>query len=83
MTKAPESAMRYIFAGGPGRSGTSFIADRLGAHPQIASLKDVELKIFSEKNGLLDLFHALCQTYSPNRANVAIDQFRRMAEALA
>jgi len=83
MTKAPETAMRYIFAGGPGRSGTSFIADRLGAHPQIASLKDIELKIFSEKNGLIDLFHALCQTYSPNRANVAIDQFRRMAEALA
>jgi hypothetical protein len=71
-----------VFVGGPGRSGTSFVADRLGAHPQIAALKDVELKIFCEKSGLQDLFHALVGTYSPNRAVIALDQFRRMTEAL-
>lgn len=74
--------MRYLFVGGPGRSGTSFVADRLRNHPQVASLKDIELKIFCEKNGLLDLFHALCESYSPNRAIMAMDQFGRMAEAL-
>jgi hypothetical protein len=74
--------MRTLFVGGPGRSGTSFVADRLGTHPQVAALKDIELKIFCEKNGLQDLFHALVETYSPNRAGMALDQFRRMAQAL-
>jgi len=74
--------MRTLFIGGPGRSGTSFVADRLGAHPGVAALKDVELKIFCDKNGLQDLFHALVESYSPNRAVVALEQFRRMAEAL-
>ncbi len=44
--------MRILFVGGPGRSGTSFVADRCGSHPQVATLKDIELKIFCEKNGL-------------------------------
>ncbi len=74
--------MRHLFVGGPGRSGTSFVADRLGTHPQVAALKDIELKIFCEKNGLLDLRHALVETYSPNRALQGLDQFRRMTEAL-
>lgn len=74
--------MRILFVGGPGRSGTSFVADRLGTHPEVAALKDIELKIFCEKNGLLDLHHALVETYSPNRAVVALDQFRRLTEAL-
>lgn len=74
--------MRYLFIGGPGRSGTSFVADRLGHHAQVAVLKDIELKIFCEKNGLQDLFNALCVTYSPNRASMALDQFARMTEAL-
>jgi len=74
--------MRHVFVGGPGRSGTSFVADRLGTHPGVAALKDIELKIFCEKNGLLDLHHALVETYSPNRAVIALDQFRRMAAAL-
>jgi hypothetical protein len=82
MSGETERSMRYLFVGGPGRSGTSFVADRLGAHPQVAAFKDIELKIFCEKNGLLDLFHAICETYSPNRAVMALDQFRRMAEAL-
>jgi hypothetical protein len=74
--------MRTLFVGGPGRSGTSFVADRLGTHPQIASFKDIELKIFCEKNGLQGLFHSLCETYSPNRAAMAADQFCRMTQAL-
>ena len=74
--------MRYLFVGGPGRSGTSFVAECLGGHSQVAMLKDIELKIFCEKNGLQDLFHSLVETYSPNRAVMALNQFGRMAEAL-
>lgn len=74
--------MRHVFVGGPGRSGTSFVADRLGTHPGTAALKDVELKIFCETNGLLDFYHVLVETYSPNRAVIGLDQFRRMAAAL-
>lgn len=74
--------MRTLFIGGPGRSGTSFVADRLGAHAQIACFPGIELKLFTEKNGLLDLHHALVETYSPNRATVALQQFRRMMQAL-
>jgi len=82
MSARVRHSLRYVFVGGPGRSGTSFVADRLGAHPQVIAFKGIELKIFCEKNGLLDLFHVLCETYSPNRAVMALDQFRRMAEAL-
>lgn len=73
---------RFLFVGGPGRSGTSFVADRLGNHPQVLALKDIEIKIFCEKNGLQDLFHSLVETYSPNRAVMALDQFQRMTQAL-
>ena len=73
---------RTIFVGGPGRSGTSLVADRLGQHPQIRSFPDVELKMFTEKNGLIDLHHALVETYSPNRAVVGLDQFKRFFFAL-
>lgn len=78
----PTATPRVLFVGGPGRSGTSFIADRLGAHPEVAALRDIELKIFCEKNGLQDLFHALVETYSPNRAATAAAQFRQMTQAL-
>lgn len=71
-----------LFVGGPGRSGTSFVADRLGRHPKVSTLPDIELKIFCERNGLQDLFHVLTESYSPNRAMVAARQFRQLAAAL-
>lgn len=74
--------MRKLFVGGPGRSGTSFVADRLGRHAEVAAFADVELKIFTEKNGLLDLWIALDQTYSPNRAVQALQQFTRFCDGL-
>lgn len=74
--------MRTIFVGGPGRSGTSFVADRLANHPDISSFRNVELKLFTEKNGLLDLWHSFFERYSPNRATVARQQFQRLSEAL-
>ena len=79
MNPAPD---RFLFVGGPGRSGTSHVAKQLGQHPEIASFPDVELKLVSEKSGLLDLHHSLVEQYSPNRASVAVQQFRRLAQAL-
>jgi hypothetical protein len=79
---AKENPMRILFVGGPGRNGTSFVADRLGAHEQVVTLKDIELKIFCEKDGLQDLFHALVSSYSPNCAVMVLDQFTRMTQAL-
>lgn len=74
--------LRSLFVGGPGRSGTSFVADRLATLPGIATFRGVELKFFTEKNGLLDLWLSLGESYSPNRAVVAMQQFRRFASAL-
>lgn len=73
---------RFVFVGGPGRSGTSHVARQLGSHPEVASFPDVELKLLTEKGGLLDLQHSLVEQYSPNRAGVAVQQFRRMAHAV-
>lgn len=74
--------MRIIFVGGPGRSGTSFVAARLGEHPAVGTLPGIELKLFTEKGGLLDLHHSLVTAYSPNRATVAVRQFRTHMESL-
>ncbi|MEM7056115.1 MAG: sulfotransferase [Pseudomonadota bacterium] len=74
--------MRTIFIGGPGRSGTSFVADRLANHADVSAIRDIELKLFTEKNGLLDLWHSMVERYSPNRAAVARQQFIRLTDAL-
>ena len=74
--------LQFLFIGGPGRSGTSYVAKQLGTHPQIVSFPDIELKLLTEKSGLLDLHHSLVEHYSPNRASVAIQQFRRMNHGL-
>ncbi len=89
MTSAPEqpapgsiAPLRTLFVGGPGRSGTSFVADRLAGLAQVASFPSVELKFFTEKSGLLDLWISLGEHYSPNRAAVAMQQFQRLIQGL-
>ena len=74
--------MRTVFLGGPGRSGTSYVAARLGAHPEVITFPGIELKLVTEKNGLLDLHHCLVETYSPNRASVALREFCGVFAAL-
>jgi hypothetical protein len=71
-----------IFVGGPGRSGTSVVAALIGQHPHVASFADVELKIFFEHDGLYDLRHVLTESYSPNRATVAIKRFEEISRKL-
>lgn len=71
-----------IFVGGPGRSGTSFVADRVGRHQQVATFQDVELKIFGEFGGLRDMQSVLVESFSPNRAEIITKHFRRMLTAV-
>lgn len=71
-----------IFVGGPGRSGTSFFAAALSAHPEICTFPDVELKIFSETDGIWDLYNALVTQFSPQRAPIAVERFLQLVGAL-
>lgn len=68
--------------GGPGRSGTTYLAAALGAHPAVASFPRVELKFLFERDGLVDLGWALCESFSPNRAWVALARFRTLMNQL-
>jgi hypothetical protein len=71
-----------ILIGGPGRSGTTFVASELGRHPAIASFDLVELKFLYERDGLWDLGWVLCESFSPNRAWVALARFRQLVNQL-
>lgn len=71
-----------IFVGGPGRSGTSFVADRVGRHREVATFQDVELKILGEFGGLRDMQYVLVESFSPNRAEVISRHFRKMLAAV-
>jgi len=73
---------KIIIMGGPGRSGTSYLATALGAHPQIATFPNVELKILFERDGLVDLGWVLCDTFSPNRAKVGLARFHTLMNQL-
>jgi len=70
--------IEIVFIGGPGRSGTSFVADRVGLHDNVTTFRDVELKIFGELHGLMDLRISLVERFSPNRSEQAIKNFRQM-----
>src|SRR3546814_19558753 len=71
-----------IFVGGPGRSGTSFVADRIGRHAQVATFQDIELKVFGEFGGLRDMQFVLVHSFSPNRAELIFTHFRRLLAAV-
>lgn len=78
----PGQPLRTLFVGGPGRSGTTVVAQRIAEIDQAVAFPGVELKFFTEKNGLLDLWHSLGEHYSPNRAVVAMRQFRQFTRDL-
>lgn len=73
---------RIIIMGGPGRSGTTYLAAALGTHPEVASFPGVELKFLFERDGLTDLGWVLCDSFSPNRAWVALSRFRTLLNQL-
>jgi hypothetical protein len=76
------NAADYLFVGGPGRSGTSFLAATMSNLPEIEGVEDVELKIFGEVNGLPDLYNALVLHYSLHRASRALNNFRKLFNSL-
>ncbi len=69
---------QYLFIGGSGRSGTSFLAKKMSELPTVIGIEDVELKIFGELNGLPDLHHALVSHYGLQRAKNAVNSFRKL-----
>src|SRR3546814_20009679 len=71
-----------IFVGGPGRSGTSFVADRIGRHAQVATFQDIELKVFGEFGGMRDMPFVLVKSFSPNRAEMIFTHFPSMLAAV-
>jgi len=74
--------MKFLFVGGPGRSGTTFFAQQLIEHPHIVGFFDVELKIYSEIDGLLDLYYSFGPNFGPNRAEMAVRRLRYRFDAL-
>jgi len=67
--------VKYVFLGGPGRSGTSAVAERLRVFPGVGSFLDAELKIFSEADGVSDLYWNFVKCYSPQRTPVSWRRF--------
>lgn len=74
--------MKFLFVGGPGRSGTTFFAQQLIEHPHIAGFFDVELKLYSETDGLLDLYNSFGPQFGPNRAYMAVRRLKFLFDAL-
>lgn len=71
-----------LFVGGPGRSGTSVFAQQLIEHTHIVGFFDVELKIYSEIDGLIDLHNSFGPNFGPNRAEMALRRLSFLFDAL-
>lgn len=74
--------MKFVFVGGPGRSGTTLFAQQLIEHPHIVGFFDVELKIYSELDGIIDLHNSFGPNFGPNRAERAMQRLRHLFDAL-
>ena len=70
-----------IFTGGTGRSGTSILGDFIGAHPSILRLP-YEIRIFTDRGGLLDLKSALSRNFSQQAARASVRDFISFTDAL-
>ena len=71
--------MKFVFVGGSGRSGTSAFVHRLQTWPSVGTFLDTELRIYSELDGLWDLYWTLVESYSPQRAHAALQRFETLA----
>lgn len=49
--------MEYLFIGGTGRCGTTIVFDYLGNNSKIYPTQTAEIKVLTDKNGLLDLYN--------------------------
>ncbi len=66
--------LKPVFIGGTGRSGTSILKEVLQQHSNIVTIRN-ELRIIIDPDGVLDLFSALTDRWSTNRADAAIYRF--------
>lgn len=60
-----------IFVGGTGRSGTTWLAQMLGEHPDVWSVP-VESRFLIDPGGLQDLVRDLSTSYTPYHASAAL-----------
>lgn len=74
--------LKFLFVGGPGRSGTSVFSQQLIEHPEIVGFFDVELKLYCEVDGLIDLYNSFGPYFSPNRSEMAVRRLRYQIDAL-
>jgi hypothetical protein len=70
-----------IFIGGTGRSGTSVLGDYIGAHPRVLRLP-YEIRIFTDRAGLVDLKSALTRNFSQQAARATVNDFISFSDAL-
>lgn len=70
-----------IFIGGTGRSGTSILGDYIGAHPKVLRLP-YEIRIFTDRAGLVDLKSALTRNFSQQVARATVNDFISFSDAL-
>lgn len=70
--------MKHVFVGGPGRSGTSAFVHRLQGWRAVTTFVDTELKLYSELDGIWDLYWSFVECYSPQRAAGALARFRNL-----
>ena len=73
---------RYLFLGGSGRSGTSFVAQQLCQFHEVIGMMDVELKFLGEYNGIPELYTALVSHHGIFRAKMALAKFRDVFNSL-
>jgi hypothetical protein len=69
--------LKPIFIGGTGRSGTTILKKVLKQHSDIVTIPK-ELRIVVDPDGILDLFNALTERWSVNRADVSIHRFEKL-----
>ena len=72
-----DELLKPIFIGGTGRSGTTILKKVLQQHSSIVTIPN-ELRIIIDPDGILDLFGALTERWSVNRADVATHRFDRL-----
>lgn len=66
---------RFIFVGGSGRSGTSALASFLGSLNHVEALYDIELKLFNESGGILDLYDCFVLNFSFSKCRERLNEF--------
>lgn len=74
--------MKIVLIGGSGRSGTSYLYEKVLQIPAAVGYDSVESKILYETGGLFDFYKTVTEFFSPNRAFLAKKQLLDKANKL-